>query len=299
MANIQKIIQFKWLPLKSYHCGLLSQKCHNSKLIYTKTVYDNNDHDHESETDNGDARIDTENITDAADDFTKEFFKNQIKVSNAQRWILSAGSSIASLINPRRHDMIACLGETTGISALKSIQNQMEASEEGLRILEEKPRINSNEIDLNALGMLSKNTFGYHYKKFLDDNQVTPDSRMEVRFMDDPRLAYVMTRYRECHDLIHTILGMPTNMLGEVTVKWVEALNTGLPMCYGGAVFGAIRLRPKQRQQYVKSYLPWALECGRKTKPFLPVYWEKRWEQDIDELRTELDIPKFLLFTNK
>lgn len=74
---------------------------------------------------------------------------------------------------------------------------------------------------------------------------VTPDSRMPVRFMDDPELAYVMTRYRECHDLVHTILGMPTNMLGEVSVKWVEALNTGLPMCYGGAIFGAMRLRPK------------------------------------------------------
>lgn len=68
---------------------------------------------------------------------------------------------------------------------------------------------------------------------------------MPVRFMDDPELAYVMTRYRECHDLVHTILAMPTNMLGEVSVKWVEALNTGLPMCYGGAVFGAMRLRPK------------------------------------------------------
>lgn len=68
---------------------------------------------------------------------------------------------------------------------------------------------------------------------------------MSVKFMDDPELAYVMTRYRECHDLIHTVLGMPTNMLGEVTVKWVEAINTGLPMCYGGAVFGALRLRPK------------------------------------------------------
>lgn len=74
---------------------------------------------------------------------------------------------------------------------------------------------------------------------------------MPVRFMDDPELAYVMTRYRECHDLVHTILGMPTNMLGEVSVKWVEALNTGLPMCYGGAVFGAMRLRPK----YVKQLL--------------------------------------------
>lgn len=108
--------------------------------------------------------------------------------------------------------------------------------------------------------------------------------------MDDPELAYIMTRYRECHDLIHTILGMPTNMLGEVTVKWVEALNIGLPMCYGGAVFGAVRLRPKQRAQYRSRYLPWAIEAGKNAKPLMNVYWEKRWEQDINDLRKELHI---------
>lgn len=36
------------------------------------------------------------------DDFTKEFLKNRIEITDFQRWILRAGSSIASLINPRR-----------------------------------------------------------------------------------------------------------------------------------------------------------------------------------------------------
>ena len=119
---------------------------------------------------------------------------------------------------------------------------------------------------------------------------MTPDSRLEVRFMENPELAYVMTRYRETHDLVHTILGMPTNMLGEVAVKWVEAINTGLPMCYGGAVFGAVRLKTKQRQMYKKYYLPWAIKTGRELKPLLPVYWENRWSQNIDDLRKELNI---------
>lgn len=44
---------------------------------------------------------------------------------------------------------------------------------------------------------------------------VTPDSRAQVKFVDDEELAYVMLRYREVHDLLHTLLGMPTNMLGE------------------------------------------------------------------------------------
>ena len=43
---------------------------------------------------------------------------------------------------------------------------------------------------------------------------VTPDTRTPVQFVDDIELAYVMQRYREIHDLVHTVLGMPTNMLG-------------------------------------------------------------------------------------
>lgn len=54
-----------------------------------------------------------------------------------------------------------------------------------------------------------------------------------------------MQRYRETHDLYHTILEMPTNMLGEVTVKWWEGLQLGLPMCLLGGLFGAARLYPK------------------------------------------------------
>lgn len=172
------------------------------------------------------------------DQFTKEFLGNQIKVTDFQKLLLTAGSSIAALLNPRRQDMIACLGETTGEEALQKILHVMQSSEEGQEILKQKPRINTITVNLDELKSMPTDTFGHHYYKFLDDNvslgffsslgfvdlnkhnflldqQVTPDSRLEVRFMEDPKLAYVMTRYRETHDLVHTILGMPTNMLGE------------------------------------------------------------------------------------
>ena len=45
--------------------------------------------------------------------------------------------------------------------------------------------------------------------------RVTPDSRADVKFVDNEELAYVMQRYREVHDLLHSLLGLPTNMLGE------------------------------------------------------------------------------------
>ncbi|XP_055527101.1 UDP-sugar transporter UST74c-like [Wyeomyia smithii] len=230
------------------------------------------------------------NNASPVDEFTQEFLKNQIKLTDTQKCILSAGSSLAALLNPRRHDMIACLGETTGTAALENIRSQMLSSTEGRQVLTEKPRINTHTVNMDALRALPENSFGFHYVQFLEKHEITPDSRMEVRFMDDPELAYVMTRYRETHDLVHTVLDMPTNMLGEVAVKWVEAINTGLPMCYGGAVFGAFRLRPKQRQKYRQYYLPWAIQTGQRVKPLMCVYWEKRWDQDIKELRKELNI---------
>ncbi|RZC39315.1 Coq4 domain containing protein [Asbolus verrucosus] len=114
----------------------------------------------------------------------------------------------------------------------------MENSKEGAEILRTRPRINSKTVDLDWLKKLPDDTLGKTYINFLERNQVTPDSRMTVQFIDDVNSAYVLQRYREAHDLFHTILGMPTNMLGEVTIKWIEAIQTKLPMCIGAAVFG-------------------------------------------------------------
>ena len=85
------------------------------------------------------------------------------------------------------------------------------------------------------------------------------------------------------------MLGQNTTIVGEVLVKWVEALQFRLPMCTGGAIFGPLRFKPKQRDQY-NALLPWALDQGLNAKFLLNVYYEKRWEQDIDEFRKEFYI---------
>lgn len=65
----------------------------------------------------------------------------------------------------------------------------------------------------------------------LDLQKVSPDTRMPPKFVDDEELAYVIQRYREVHDLMHTLLGMPTNMLGEP--QWAQ--RAVLPDPYAGA----------------------------------------------------------------
>ncbi|KAG1689647.1 Ubiquinone biosynthesis protein COQ4, mitochondrial [Nymphon striatum] len=221
-----------------------------------------------------------------------QLYPTHVPLSSFQRVLLSVGSAAMAITDPRRDGyMVATFGETTGSKTLVKMHAKMSSSTEGNKILRDRPRINSESIDLEYLKTLPINSLGKAYVQFLETNKVTPDSRLPVQFVDDPELAYVMQRYREVHDLYHTVLGMPTNMLGEVAVKWVEALQTSLPMCITAAIFGPVRFTKRQRQKYLKHYLPWAINCGMNSKFILNVYFENHWEEDIDELRESLHIP--------
>ena len=149
--------------------------------------------------------------------FKEELEKHYIPTSLFQRALLSIGSASVALLNPHRGDMIACLGEVTGDTALKSMREKMLESEEGMEILRDMPRINSHTVCFETLSNLPDNTLGRVYADFMTDNKITADSRLPVQFISDPDLAYVMQRYREVHDLVHATLFMKTTMLGEVS----------------------------------------------------------------------------------
>ncbi|BHF61135.1 Ubiquinone biosynthesis protein [Sparganum proliferum] len=154
-----------------------------------------------------------------------------------------------------------------------------------------RPRIRSNTVDLEYLRKLPPNTFGRNYSDFLVNYHYSPDERMMVNFVDDVDLAYVMLRYREIHDLVHVLLNQPTNMLGEVVVKWVEGLQCSLPLGLFGGYFGALRLAPVQTKNYLSTQLEFALRVGLHARNFMCVFFERYWEMDIHELRARLNVP--------
>ncbi|XP_058380158.1 ubiquinone biosynthesis protein COQ4 homolog, mitochondrial [Diceros bicornis minor] len=217
-------------------------------------------------------------------------YPEHIPTSLLQKALLAAGSAGMALYNPYRHDMVAVLGETTGRRTLKVLRDQMRRDPEGSQILQERPRISLSTLDLGKLQSLPEGSLGREYLRFLDVNRVSPDTRAPTRFVDDEELAYVIQRYREVHDMLHTLLGMPTNILGEIVVKWFEAVQTGLPMCILGALFGPIRLSAQSLRVLVSELIPWAVQNGRRAPCVLNLYYERRWEQPLRALREELGI---------
>ncbi|KDQ53253.1 hypothetical protein JAAARDRAFT_439258 [Jaapia argillacea MUCL 33604] len=81
-----------------------------------------------------------------------------------------------SLSDPRRGDMIAALGETTAGIALPRLRDHMLNSAQGRQILKDRPRINSDTVDMNALAQLPEGTFGRAYVTWLEGCGVTPDT---------------------------------------------------------------------------------------------------------------------------
>jgi len=188
--------------------------------------------------------------------------------------------------------LIAALGEATATPFfIYRLRDAMLADPTGRRILQDRPRISSKTMSIEYLRGLPQNTVGRTYADWLDREGVSPDTRDQVKYIDDEECAYVMQRYRECHDFYHALTGLPIVREGEVALKAFEFANTLLPMT-GLSMFAVTTLKPRERDRFWKIFLPWAIKNGVGAKEVINIYWEEQLERDVNQLRDELGIEK-------
>ncbi|KAJ5469536.1 Ubiquinone biosynthesis protein coq4 [Penicillium diatomitis] len=220
----------------------------------------------------------------------KPNYPGHVPLTTIERGALALGSAFGSLINPRRADLIAALGEATATPYfIYRLRDAMLSNPTGRRILRDRPRITSETLQMSQLRALPENSVGRAYATWLDREGVSPDTRDNVQYIDDEECAYVMQRYRECHDFYHAVTGLPIFVEGELALKALEFLNTLLPMT-GLSLFAFIRMKPAEKERFLTLHLPWAIRSGLKSEELINVYWEEVLEKDVDELRAELNI---------
>jgi ubiquinone biosynthesis protein COQ4 len=236
------------------------------------------------------------------------FYGEPTKINNvpalttAQKIGIALYSASSALADPARADSVAALGEVTGAVALRAIYHRMKTDPTGQRILQDKPVVDLSSLDLAVLRSGPTNTirndgttgttatFGQAYASFMETHGFDPEERSRVKFIDDPELAYVMLRYRQIHDFTHVLCNLPPNVLGELALKWVELLQTNLPVTTLSVLFGPRRLNSKERQLYETVYKPWAIHTGTKADFFMNVYFEELFDQDLETVRETLNI---------
>ncbi|CAG8096238.1 unnamed protein product [Penicillium salamii] len=219
-------------------------------------------------------------------------YPGHVPLTTIERGALAIGSALGSLVNPRRADLIAALGEATATPFfIYRLRDAMLSDPTGRRILRDRPRITSETLKMTHLRTLPENSVGRTYAKWLDREGVSPDTRDNVQYIDNEECAYVMQRYRECHDFYHAVTGLPIFVEGELALKALEFLNTLLPMT-GLSLFAFVRMKPAEKERFLSLHLPWAIRSGLRSNELINVYWEEVLEKDVDELRAELNIER-------
>lgn len=131
--------------------------------------------------------------------------------------VLFVDASLRAIADPRDARMVGVVGEVTGARALRRMRARMERHPVGRSVLFDRPLITSETVPLASLRAMPPRSLGGAYADFLERHGFDPDERSAVQFVDDEELAYVMTRYRQVHDLWHVLFGLPPSMLGEVS----------------------------------------------------------------------------------
>lgn len=195
--------------------------------------------------------------------------------------------------------------------------------EVGRRILRERPRVGRGGLEGRKAEFLGgeggkgkdgewpKGSLGEAYEKWCRVEGVGPETRDPVRYVpaafggedgmegegekDRGELAYVLQRYRECHDFYHAITGLPVLVEGEVGVKMLEFANTGLPVA-GLSVLAGLGLgfTKEQKRRLREVYLPWGWRSGVNGADLLNVYWEEELGTDVKVLRERLGLEEVL-----
>jgi ubiquinone biosynthesis protein COQ4 len=182
--------------------------------------------------------------------------------------------------------------EITGRPRYRRILAEQSSSEAYRELLRDRPELSSDRVDFAALRALPAGTLGGAYVRHLDGNHLTADYQAAAtHYVDDPDMAYLMRRFRQTHDVWHALLGIGVTGHEEVLVHWFSWGQLRLPVSALIMVFGTLKhMVLERRWGALRHSALEAYRAGRDAVPLLGVYWEKRWDQPLDEVRARLGV---------
>lgn len=178
------------------------------------------------------------------------------------------------------------------LGVYESIVQQLQRSEEGRRVLSQRPSLQARDLDLAALERLPEGTLGHELARYYRDNKISPfDTTLELKSDID----YIGKRYRETHDLLHVLTGYGTDVVGEMELQAYVLGNLGIHTSKLILLVGTLgQLKEPQtgvaRSEYLRRVRA-AYQRGRAAPLFLDFWFEHHWETPVTTLRERLCIP--------
>lgn len=162
--------------------------------------------------------------------------------------------------------------------------------EEGRALLRDRSHL--ADVDLEPLRAYPPDSLGRRWVEFLDRHRLDPSlTKQPTPYTDDDDAAFLLHRIRQSHDLWHALLELGTRGHEEVLVHAFSLAQTGLPLSVAIVALGGLKHMVLERRWHVlRHHVRAAYDRGRRCRPLLAVYWERRLEEPIEEVRDWLGL---------
>lgn len=214
----------------------------------------------------------------------------------SNEWLIVLRSIVRVMQDSTRIADIHRVAEITCRHRFRSLLDDARAGGREPELLQQRPRISPESVDLDSLRQLPDSTLGGAYVRHLDAHgleifvaPVPPDH------VPDPELRYLIHRYRQVHDIWHVLLALGTHGHEEVLVHAFVLGHLRLPVSALIVLFGTLKHVVLERRWWVlRRALYEAFSCGRAASPLLLVPWEQMWSKPLSELRSRYGIRPIL-----
>ena len=200
----------------------------------------------------------------------------------------AAGALFELARDPSQLEQVFVVGEALNAPRIVKALARLEADPRASKLLKDRPRIDSAHVDFDALERLPDGTLGREYVRFLRDNGITPDV-FQLPKVGDERIAYVMMRVRQTHDLWHVLTGYSPDVTGEVLLQAFTFAQLRMPSALALTFVGTVRFGWRTKGFFPR--LRAAFRRGNATKSLATFRWEERWAESVERLRVELTCP--------
>jgi ubiquinone biosynthesis protein COQ4 len=201
--------------------------------------------------------------------------------------------------DPERTDLAFEIVSSLSAGSMERTMARVQGSDEGRRLLAEKPDLLAVLRDREGLRAMPEGSFGRAYAAFMDEAGLSPEGLVEADEVAtandpdavqlDPDRQWVSDRLRETHDLWHVLTGYGRDEAGEaanLAFSFGQVTNPGLALMVVAAGF----LGPWEPSLGWQRYLLTAFLRGWNASDLVLARYEELLPLPLAEVRRRLGI---------
>jgi ubiquinone biosynthesis protein COQ4 len=206
-----------------------------------------------------------------------------------------------SILDSNETAELMIVEEISSINSAERALAMLEASEEGRAMLAERPRVSSSDIDFGALRRMPEGSLGRCFIEHVETCGINPDFLVKpMTHARSPEANYVIERIMQTHDIWHVVIGVGTQAYEEVLFHAFQWPQLRRPFSALILLFGVAKhFIGERRWSVLRRNMPQAFRRGRTASALLCVYWERHWEEPLDDLRARLGVRPLLLLDDE